>query len=43
MKELIDVLEEGKDKVFRLTIPEGYSVAEIAELLEKMETDRAGS
>ena len=36
MKELIDVLEEGKDKVFRLTIPEGYSVAEIAELLEKM-------
>ena len=37
MKELIDVLEEGKDKVFRLTIPEGYSVAEIAELLEKMD------
>ena len=36
MKELIDVLEEGKDKVFRLTIPEGYSVAEVAELLEKM-------
>lgn len=36
MKDLIDVLEEGKDKVFRLTIPEGYSVAEIAELLEKM-------
>lgn len=36
MKELIDVLEEGKDKVFRLTIPEGYSVVEVAELLEKM-------
>lgn len=36
IKELIAVLEEGKDKVFRLTIPEGYSVAEIAELLEKM-------
>lgn len=36
MKELIDVLEEGRDKVFRLTIPEGYSIAEIAELLERM-------
>lgn len=36
MKDLIDVLEEGKDKVFRLTIPEGYSITEIAELLEKM-------
>ena len=35
MKELIDVLESGKDKVFKLTIPEGYSIAEIAELLEK--------
>lgn len=35
MKELIDVLEAGKDKVFKLTIPEGYSIAEIAELLEK--------
>lgn len=36
MKQLIDVLESGQDKVFRLTIPEGYSVSEIAELLEKM-------
>lgn len=36
MKQLIDVLESGQDKVFRLTIPEGYSIAEIAELLEKM-------
>ncbi len=35
MKELIDVLEAGMDKVFKLTIPEGYSIAEIAELLEK--------
>lgn len=36
MKQLIDVLESGQDKVFRLTIPEGYSISEIAELLEKM-------
>lgn len=36
MKQLIDVLESGQDKVFRLTIPEGYSIYEIAELLEKM-------
>lgn len=35
MKDLIDVLEAGKDKVFKLTIPEGYSIAEIADLLEK--------
>ncbi len=31
MKELIDVLEEGKDKVFRLTIPEGYSLIDVLE------------
>ncbi|MGL6113678.1 MAG: endolytic transglycosylase MltG [Cetobacterium sp.] len=35
MVEIINILESGKEKLFKLTIPEGYSNNEIIEILEK--------
>lgn len=34
-KEIIDILESGKGKMVKITIPEGYSVKQTVELLEK--------
>lgn len=33
--ELIDILEEGKQKLYKLTIPEGYSLDQIIQVLTK--------
>ncbi|MGL5578782.1 MAG: endolytic transglycosylase MltG [Fusobacteriaceae bacterium] len=35
VKEIVELLESGKSKVFRLTIPEGYSLKNILNLLSK--------
>lgn len=35
LKEIIDLLESGKGRMVKLTIPEGYSLAQIVEILEK--------
>lgn len=32
--EIFDVLENGREKVLKLTIPEGYTVEQVAEMLE---------
>nr|WP_307774400.1 endolytic transglycosylase MltG [uncultured Cetobacterium sp.] len=34
-KEIIEIMEEGREKYLVLTIPEGYSIKEIGRLLEK--------
>lgn len=36
LKELIDILESGKGRMVKVTIPEGFSVAQIVEHLEKL-------
>ncbi|MBC2856559.1 endolytic transglycosylase MltG [Cetobacterium sp. 2A] len=33
--ELIEILESGKQKVFKFTVPEGYSIENIIEVLER--------
>lgn len=33
--ELIDVLEKGKEKAYKVTVPEGYTVAQIVAIFEK--------
>lgn len=35
LEQILDILENGKGKVERLTIPEGYSISQIVETLEK--------
>jgi UPF0755 protein len=37
IKEIIDLLEEGRYKVLKITIPEGYSYEEVVNILEKKE------
>ena len=36
MKELIDLLESGKGRMVKVTIPEGFSIGQIVEHLEKL-------
>lgn len=33
--EILNILESGREKLFKLTVPEGYSIKEIITLLEK--------
>ncbi|WP_429190808.1 endolytic transglycosylase MltG [Fusobacterium sp. PH5-44] len=33
--ELIDVLEKGKEKAYKVTVPEGYTIAQIIAIFEK--------
>lgn len=35
LKEIIDILESGKGRMVKVTIPEGYSISQIVESLEK--------
>ncbi len=36
LKELIDILESGKGRMVKVTIPEGFSIGQIVEHLEKL-------
>lgn len=36
LKEIIDILESGKGRMVKVTIPEGFSIKQIVEHLEKM-------
>lgn len=36
LKEIIDILESGKGRIAKVTIPEGFSIKQIVEHLEKM-------
>ena len=35
LEEIMDILESGKGKMVKITIPEGYSIKQIVEVLEK--------
>lgn len=35
LEEIMDILESGKGKMLKITIPEGYSIKQIVEVLEK--------
>ncbi len=43
LKELLNILERGKSIEYRITIPEGYNIYQIAELLEKQGICKADS
>ena len=41
IKEIVDLLEEGREKVYKITIPEGYTVKNIIEIFEREKRGKA--